>query len=177
MFATAILRLATIAVVLAISNQPVPDPAAARQWEPATMDATTARSCSVAVISRRRMVLADGQIVHIAVGSTARQGGAVLLTGTPTFTWAAGAAPGASPQTRDSLIGVLVTEAGEFRGVPNPIPGRTVEYPKIVPAGGGAWHGVLLERLTTRDGDDLELVFAQLWFGRARSRRWTNVAC
>ena len=176
MFATTILRVGTISVVLAVSNRPVTYPAPIRQSESRSMNATTAGACSVAVVSKRRIVLADGQILHIAVGSTARQDGAVLLTGTPTFTWAAGAAPGASPQTRDSLIGVLVTEAGEFRGVPNPIPGRTVEYPKVAPAGGGAWHVVLLERLTTRDGHDQESDSAQLWYGRYDGRRWTGVA-
>ena len=175
MFATTKLRVATIPVMLAVSSGPVADPTV-RQWESRGIDATTARACSAAVISRRRMVLADGQVVHIAVGSTARQGGAVLLAGTPTFTWAAGAAPGASPQTRDSLIGVLVTEAGEFRGIPSPIPGRTVEYPKVAAAGGGSWHAVILERLTTRDGHDQESDSAQLWYGRYDGRRWTEVS-
>jgi len=176
MFATTIRRVATIPVVLAISDGLVTDAAAVRQWNSHSRDVTTARACSVAVVSRRRIVLADGQVLHIAVGSTARQGGAVLLAGSPTYTWAAGAAPGASPLTRDSLIGVLVAENGEFRGVPNPIPGRPIAYPKVAPAGGGAWHVVLLERLTIREGHDQESDSAQLWYGRYDGRRWTDVA-
>lgn len=129
----------------------------------------------MAVVSRRRAVLADGQVVHVPVASAARQGRAILLAGLPTFTWPTAATPGSNPQSRDSLIGVLVTASGEIVGVSNPLAGRAVAYPKVASAGGGAWHGMLIERLTTREGHEQPTDSARLWYGRFNGRTWSDV--
>ena len=136
----------------------------------------TAPGCSLAVVSRRRLVLADGQVVHLATQSTARQDRTILLAGMPSYTWPAGATPGSAPQTRDSLVGVLVTVEGEIRGVPNPLPGRALSFAKVASAGRGAWHVVLSERLTTREGHEQATDSARLWYGRYDDRGWSDVA-
>src|SRR5688500_16160406 len=76
------------------------------------------RACSVVVAARSRIPLADSQVVHIAVGSSARQGSTVMLAGLPTYTWSPRAGVDSPPRTTDSLVAVLVADGGEVRGVP-----------------------------------------------------------
>ena len=168
--------LAAIAAVLAVTaseTAAVERPAVSRE---SRSHSVSIPGCTVVVASRRPLVLADGQVVHLGTQSTARQGRAILLAGVPSFTWPAGATPGSAPQTRDSLIGVLITDDGRIQGVPNPLLGRTLSFAKVTSAGRGAWHVVMSERLTTREGHELATDSARLWYGRYDGRAWSDVA-
>jgi len=168
--------LGTLAVFLIVTGDNAPDSPRAAVASDGHGRSVTAPVCSLAVISRTRIVLADGQVVHLAVQSTARQGRTILLAGMPSYTWPSGASPGAAPQTRDSLVGVLVTDGREIRGVPNPLVGRAIAYAKVASAGRGAWHVMLSERLTIREGHEQATDSARLWYGRFDGRAWSDVA-
>ena len=136
----------------------------------------TAPPCSMTVASTRRIALADGQVVHLAVGSPARQGRTLLMAGVPTLTWAPDAKHGAAPRTRDSLVAVLISDAQEARGVANPLVGRSITHVKVANGGDGAWHALLTERLTAREGHAQVTDSARVWYGRFDGRGWSDVA-
>lgn len=132
------------------------------------------RACSVTVAARSRIHLADSQVVHIAVGSTARQGSTVMLAGLPAYTWSPRAGVDSPPRTSDSLVAVLVGDGGEVRGVPNPLVGHPVSHVKVT-AGAGTWHVLFTERLATSSGHDQVSDSARLWYGRFNGREWSDV--
>lgn len=132
-------------------------------------------ACSVVVAARSRIHLADSQVVHIAVGSTARQGSTVMLAGLPTYTWSPRDGVDSPPRTSDSLVAVLVSERGEAQGVPNPLVGRPVSHVKVTAGPAGTWHALFTERLANSSGHDQVTDSARLWYGRFNGRRWSDV--
>ncbi|HEX6051563.1 MAG TPA: hypothetical protein VFZ21_19990 [Gemmatimonadaceae bacterium] len=133
------------------------------------------RACSLVVATRSRIHLADSQVVHIAVGSTARRGSTVMLAGLPAYTWSATDGVDSPPRTSDSLVAVLVSEEGEVRGVPNPLVGRSVSHVKVTAGRAGTWHALFTERLATSRGHDQVTDSARFWYGRFDGRDWSDV--
>jgi hypothetical protein len=173
---TTTLRVAALAAVLAMPEGSTTHATAQSRSAAGRVLAGAAPTCTTTIVSQQRVVLADGQVVHVAAGAVAAQGREILIAGVPTYTWAPGAASTAAPRTSDSLVGVVMSGTHAIRGIPNPVPGRVLTSAKATGAGRGTWHVMLTERLTPRDGHEQPTDSARLWYGLFDGRGWSNVA-
>ncbi len=161
-------RMSALLIVLVVSSD----------WRSAQAFASRRRlprACEVIIGPSERITLSDGASVTVDASSIASRGRSVLITGTPTHVWPAGANGSTSPDDDRRPIGVLRDSAGVIRLVPAPLPGTDALYPRAVAAGAAGWHVIFITGKQGTATNPLAFDTADVWYGLFDGRQWRRV--
>lgn len=131
--------------------------------------------CTVRASAPQPITLRNGAGVTIDVSSMVRNGGRVLIAGTPTHEWAPDARAGDGPVGAAGAFGVIRDAAGRHNLVPPPPGVADAKHPRAASAGAGGWHVLFVTGSRGTGASLLAFPSAEIWYGRYDGRAWHDV--
>jgi hypothetical protein len=137
--------------------------------------AHSAPACSVAALSRTKVVTAEGVELLIQPDEVSPSGAEVLVAGSPNY--AGRVVDGRRVRVPwDSVLGVVMGADGVARPIPSPVPSRLIADVRALARPAGGWDVVIVERAPL-EGDQLPPPgpVVRLWHGVHEGGRWTSL--